>query len=268
MPTPNTPSRGTDVALQSAHGAAQAEEWSRELEGRPASEIIRWAVDRFGDGLVIGSSFGKDSLVIMDMTRRLRPNIPVLFLETGYHFSETLQFRDRLRSESKINIVDVRPDLTVPEQDAEFGPELFAITPDQCCEMRKVAPLRRALTGRRAWMTGVRRSQHPQRAATPVIEWQDLTENGNGVFKVNPLVAWSLTEVEVYLREHRLPQHPLWAKGYPSVGCAPCTAPASLAEGERAGRWKGQGKIECGINVAGARRNAVSGPEPTPPERA
>jgi phosphoadenosine phosphosulfate reductase len=254
--------------LQSGYGAAQAEEWSRDLEGRPAAEIIRWAVDRFGDGLVIGSSFGKDSLVIMDLARQLRPDIPVLFLETGYHFPETLEFRDQLRSEAKMNIVDVRPDLSVPAQDAEFGRDLFARAPDQCCEMRKVAPLRRALVGRRAWMTGVRRSQHPQRASTPVVEWQEVGENGKGVFKINPLVAWSLPEVDAYLEEHALPRHPLWAKGYPSVGCAPCTAPASLAEGERAGRWKGSGKIECGIHVSGVRRSAAPEVETAVPERA
>lgn len=254
--------------MQSGHGAAEAEEWSRELEGRPAAEIIRWALDRFGDGLVIGSSFGKDSLVIMDLARQYRPDIPVLFLETGYHFAETLQFRDQLRSESKINIIDVRPDRSVPEQDAEFGAELYARAPDQCCEMRKVAPLRRALAGRRAWMSGIRRSQHPQRAATPVLEWQELSMNGSGVFKVNPMVAWSLSQVDAYLEEHELPRHPLWAKGYPSVGCAPCTAPASLVEGERSGRWKGQGKVECGINVLGVRRAVAPGIETTLPERA
>ena len=254
--------------MQSGHAAAQAEEWAREFEGRPASEIIQWAVDQFGEGLVIGSSFGKDSLVIMDLARRLRPNIPVLFLETGYHFAETLQFRDQLRAESKLNIIDVRPDLTVAQQDAEFGPQLFGSVPDQCCEMRKVAPLRRALSGRRAWMTGVRRSQHPQRAGTPVVEWQELSDDGHGVFKVNPLVAWTLSQVDAYLEEHQLPRHPLWAKGYPSVGCAPCTAPVSLVEGERAGRWKGQGKIECGIHVAGVRRNFAPGIETAFPERA
>ncbi|MGA8275220.1 MAG: phosphoadenylyl-sulfate reductase [Thermoplasmata archaeon] len=268
MPTSNRSEQDSAIALQAGYNAAQAEEWSRELEGRPAAEIVRWAVDRFGDGLVIGSSFGKDSLVIMDLARRLRPDIPVLFLETGYHFAETLQFRDQLRSESKVNIVDVRPDRSVPEQDAEFGAELYARAPDMCCEMRKVAPLHRALAGRRAWMTGVRRSQHPQRAGTPVVQWQELPGDGNGIFKVNPLVAWPLSDVDAYLEEHQLPRHPLWAKGYPSVGCAPCTAPASLGEGERAGRWKGQGKVECGINVAGVRRSSAPGGETALPERA
>jgi phosphoadenosine phosphosulfate reductase len=266
--TPNTPPRRYWLALQSGYGAAQAEEWSRELEGRPASEIIRWAVDRFGDGLVVGSSFGKDSLVILDIARRLRPEIPVLFLETGYHFAETLQFRDQLRSESHVNVVDVRPDLTVAEQDLGFGTDLFARAPDMCCEMRKVAPLRRALAGRRAWLTGLRRSQHPQRAGTPVVEWQELSEGGAGVFKINPLAAWSLESVDEYVDGHALPRHPLWAKGYTSVGCAPCTVPTAPGESERSGRWKGQGKIECGIHVAGVRRETGRPAEATAPERA
>ena len=249
-------------------GATQADEWARELEGRPAHEIIRWAVDQFGDGLVIGSSFGKDSLVIVDMARKLRPQIPVLFLETGYHFAETLQFRDRLRQEEKLNVIDVRPDLTVEQQDRTYGAELFAREPDQCCEMRKVAPLRRALAGRQAWMTGVRRSQHPARAGTPVVEWQDISEDGGGLFKVNPLVTWPLSEVDAYLELHDLPRHPLWSKGYPSVGCAPCTAPVTAGEPERAGRWKGLGKIECGIHVVGVRRGMSQVETTASPERA
>jgi phosphoadenosine phosphosulfate reductase len=254
--------------LLSRHAAAQAEEWARELEGRTAAEIVAWSVDRFGDGLVIGSSFGKDSVVVMDMARRMRPDIPVLFLETGYHFTETLEFRDRLRNESHVNIVDVRPDLSVPQQDAAYGVELFARAPDQCCQMRKVAPLRRALTGRQAWLTGLRRSQHPQRAGTPVVEWQEFSEDGSGVYKINPLAAWPLSEVESYLDQHHLPRHPLWAKGYPSIGCAPCTAPVAAGESERAGRWKGQGKIECGIHVVGVRRDAGAVTAATSPERA
>ncbi|MCI4343675.1 MAG: phosphoadenylyl-sulfate reductase [Thermoplasmata archaeon] len=249
-------------------GADQAEEWARELEGRPAHEIVRWAIDRFGDGLVIGSSFGKDSLVIVDIARKVRPQIPVLFLETGYHFAETLQFRDRLRVEGKMNIVDVRPDLTVEQQNQAFGSNLFAREPDQCCEMRKVAPLRRALAGRRAWMTGVRRSQHPARAGTPVVEWQEISDGGEGLFKVNPLVTWPLSEVDAYLELHDLPRHPLWSKGYPSVGCEPCTVPVSAGEPERAGRWKGQGKIECGIHVVGVRRGMSQVELTASPERA
>ena len=169
----------------------QAAAWSRELEGRDAAGVVRWAVEQFGEGLVIGSSFGKDGLVILDVARQLKPEIPVLFLETGYHFPETLEFRDLLRREWNANIVDVRPELSVPEQDAAFGFELFARDPDRCCAMRKVEPLQHALAGRAAWMTGVRRSQHAGRAQTPVVEWQELTRGG-GLYKINPLVAWTL----------------------------------------------------------------------------
>ncbi|HLM91921.1 MAG TPA: phosphoadenylyl-sulfate reductase [Thermoplasmata archaeon] len=236
----------------------QAAEWSRQLEGHDAASVVRWAIEQFGEGLVIGSSFGKDGLVILDVARKLRPDIPVLFLETGYHFPETLEFRDLLRREWNANIVDVRPELSVLEQDAAFGFELFARDPDRCCAMRKVEPLQHALTGRKAWMTGVRRSQHAGRAQTPVVEWQELSAGG-GLFKVNPLVAWSLPQVEAYLDEHAIPRHPLWAKGYGSVGCAPCTSPVGAGEGERAGRWRGTGKAECGIHVVGVRRSAPEG---------
>jgi phosphoadenosine phosphosulfate reductase len=254
--------------VQSAYGAAQAAEWSHALEGRAAPEIVRWSVDRFGDDLVIGSSFGKDALVIMDLARRLRPQIPILFLETGYHFAETLEFRDRLRRDWNANIIDVRPLQTVPEQDAALGAELFARDPDRCCALRKVAPLLQALAGRRAWMAGVRRTQHPSRAQTPLVEWQELSEGGAGLYKVNPLAAWSLSDVDGYIAQHRLPRHPLWSKGYPSVGCAPCTQPAAPGEAERAGRWKGQGKVECGIHLAGVRHVGGSAPPGAAPERA
>jgi phosphoadenosine phosphosulfate reductase len=246
---------------------AQAARWSAELEGKDVAEVIQWAVRQFGQGLVIGSSFGKDGLVILDVARKIQPDIPVLFLETGYHFPETLAFRDQLKSEWHANIVDVRPELTVPEQDAQYGFELFARDPDQCCAMRKVAPLQKALAGRKAWMTGVRRSQHEGRANTPVVEWQELTAGG-GLYKINPLVGWSLPQVEAYLDAHAIPSHPLWAKGYRSVGCAPCTSPAGAGEGERAGRWRGVGKSECGIHVVGIRRDApANGPTPAEPVR-
>jgi phosphoadenosine phosphosulfate reductase len=237
---------------------ALADRWSRELEGRSPPEIIRWAIGQFGDGLVIGSSFGKDGLVVLDIARKLRPDIPVLFLETGYHFAETLAFRDQIRSEWGANIVDVKPELSVPEQDARFGFELFARDPDQCCAMRKVAPLQKALVGKAAWMTGVRRSQHAGREATPIVQWQELEDGRSGLFKINPLAAWSLGEVDAYMTEHHIPQHPLWARGYKSVGCAPCTAPVRAGEDERAGRWRGLGKTECGIHVVGVRPSVAA----------
>ncbi len=236
----------------------QAREWSQVLEGEGPPRVVRWSVETFGPKLAIGSSFGRDGLVVLDLARQLAPAIPVLFLETGYHFPETLRFRDELKARWDLRVVDVRPELSVAEQDARYGPELYARDPDACCAMRKVAPLQKALQPYSAWMTGVRRDQHAGRAETPVVEWQELA-GGHGVYKINPMVAWSRSDVDDYVRDHQLPAHPLWAKGYPSVGCAPCTSQVRPGASERSGRWVTSGKTECGINVVGVHRPPASG---------
>lgn len=245
----------------------RAAKWSRELEVVDPPEIVRWAVERFGDGLVIGSSFGRDGLVVIDLARRWRPDIPVLFLETGYHFPETLAFRDRLRERWGVNVVDVRPALPVAAQDATYGPDLYARDPDTCCTLRKVEPLQRALSGRSAWLTGVRRDQHAGRAATPVVEWQELVPGGRGLFKINPMAGWTRERIDAYSSAHHLPQHPLWTQGYPSVGCAPCTRRVGPGGAERDGRWAGTTKIECGIHLAGIQRSTSPAPSPEPGTR-
>lgn len=228
-----------------------AKEWSRQLSRASPDAILRWAIGQFGEGLCVASSFGQDGLVILDLVRRLRPRMPVLFLETGYHFAETLEFRDQLKADWGLNVVDVHPELTVPEQGARYGVDLFARDPDACCAMRKVQPLDRALRGRTAWISGLRRDQHPGRAATPIVQWQQLSVGG--IYKVHPLMEWSRAEVEQYGRAHDLPRHPLWDQGYPSVGCAPCTRAVRPGGTEREGRWATTGKTECGIHVAGIR---------------
>lgn len=237
---------------------ASARGWSASLEGQDPDRVVHWAVERFGPSLAIGSSFGRDGLVVLDIARKISPRIPVLFLETGYHFPETLQFRDDLENAWNLNVVNVRSPLTVPEQDARYGRALYARDPDACCQMRKVEPLQKALAQYSAWMTGVRRDQHAGRATTPTVEWQELAP-GRGVFKVNPMVAWSRAQVDAYLREHGIPEHPLWSKGYPSVGCAPCTAPVAAGADERSGRWVASGKTECGIHVVGVARSPTHG---------
>jgi phosphoadenosine phosphosulfate reductase len=238
----------------------QAAAWSEALEGRGPQEVIRWSVATFGKGLAVGSSFGRDGLVVIDIARRWLPKIPVLFLETGCHFPETLRFRDEVAARWGLNVVDVRPALTVEEQAARFGGELWSRDPDACCQLRKVEPLRRALQGYSAWMTGLRRDQHAGRSKTPIVEWQQLAPD-RGVFKINPMVGWSRPDVDAYVADHELPRHPLWDRGYASVGCAPCTVPVAPGGSERSGRWASSGKSECGIHLFGIRSAA----SPTPP---
>lgn len=258
------------MSVETAKGGPEAAaRLAQDLDGRELSDVLRWAVERFGEHLALGTSFGKDGLVLLDHLRVLRPTLPVLFLETGYHFPETLALRDELISRWDLQVVNIRPPQSVEEQDREYGAQLFARDPDLCCALRKVEPLRKELLGYEAWITGVRRDQHAGRAAVPLVEWQELDPGVRGIFKINPLVAWSRQQVEDYLVEHRLPRHPLWDQGYASIGCAPCTRRTKAGENERAGRWAETGKIECGIHLMGTSR-APSSPvpptvRPTPP---
>lgn len=237
---------------------------SRSLEGKSLPELLTWASQRFGDGLAIGSSFGKEGLVVLDHLRRIRPGIPVLFLETGYHFLETLAFRDLLVADWHLNVVNLYATQSVAEQDREYGKDLFARDPDTCCMNRKVAPLQKALRGYQAWLTGLRRDQHEGRKDVPFVEWQELDPGARGVFKINPLILWTRADVERYLEEHHLPRHPLWDQGYGSIGCAPCTRKLRPGEHERAGRWSGFEKRECGIHLMGKPPPPDS---PSPPTR-
>ncbi|MGA8046383.1 MAG: phosphoadenylyl-sulfate reductase, partial [Dermatophilaceae bacterium] len=162
----------------------------------------------------------------------------------GYHFPETLATRDEAVRRLDVTVRDVRPELTVAEQDVRFGPDLFARDPAACCRMRKVEPLRRTLSGYSAWVTGVRRDEGPTRAATPFIEWDETF----GLVKVNPLATWTAADVADYAARHDLPGNPLLGRGYPSIGCAPCTRPVAPGEDPRSGRWSGFAKTECGLH--------------------
>jgi phosphoadenosine phosphosulfate reductase len=235
-----------------------ARELSIEWEGLETKEILRRAVDRFGSGIAVGSAFGKDGVVLLHLLRAQQLDLPVLFLDTGYHFPETLAYRDQIARELSLRVVNIQPSETVAAQDSRLGRELFAGNPDLCCELRKVRPMRAALRGYTAWLTGLRRDQSPARAHVPVVEWQRLSPDGEGVFKVNPLLRWSRSEVEEYLSATGLPLHPLWRRGFPSIGCGPCTRAVPPGAPERAGRWAGTGKTECGIHSNSVRAGAVS----------
>ena len=221
----------------------QAEQAGRDLDGAPALEIVRWAVEHLDGPIAVAGSM--QDAVLPHLVSQVVPGVDVLFLETGYHFAETLKTRDVVARDLDVNIVEVKPRQTVAEQDAEYGPKLFSRDPGLCCFLRKVAPLAEALDGYAGWVTGVRRDEAPTRANTPVIAWDETHQ----MVKINPLATWTATDVEAYQVEHGLPRNPLTLQGYPSIGCQPCTAKVAPGADPRSGRWAGRDKIECGIHL-------------------
>ncbi len=173
------------------------------------------------------------------------PGVDVLFLETGYHFAETIAARNDVEHRLNVRIVDVQPKLTVEEQDEQYGKDLFARDPAACCRMRKMEPLGQTLSGYRVWFTGVRRDEAPTRSGTPLITWDEM----HGLVKVNPLATWSFDDLVGYAADHDVPVNMLLQHGYPSIGCRPCTRPVAPGEDPRSGRWAGTGKVECGIHT-------------------
>jgi len=218
-------------------------ELNARLEDASAEEIADWAVATFGTRLAVASSM-QDTILPHLFGKRL-PGVDILFLETGYHFKETLETRERAAKAFPITVVNVMPRQTVEEQDAEFGKDLFARDPNLCCAMRKVDPLAGALKNYDAWVTGARRVDAATRSAMPVVTWDDK----HGLVKINPIAAWNDFQVEIYQTAHGLPRNPLVAQGYPSIGCEPCTRKVAAGEDPRSGRWAGMDKTECGIHT-------------------
>jgi phosphoadenosine phosphosulfate reductase len=205
-----------------------------DLEHAPAGKAISWALERFGGSVVLACSF--QDMVIVDLVHAQDPTIEVVFLDTEAHFQETLEMVELGRARYDLNLT-----VTKPGPDAEAWPCGSA----RCCEFRKVAPLRRALAGRSAWITGLKRVDAPTRAAIPVVGFDDTF----GLVKINPLATWTDEDIASYEADHGLPVHPLIAKGYPSIGCAPATRPVAPGEDPRAGRWSGSDKTECGLHA-------------------
>jgi phosphoadenosine phosphosulfate reductase len=223
-------------------GPERAASVAVELEGTSAPDVVRWALEEFGDEIVVASSM--QTAVLEDLVSRVRPAVPVVFLDTGYHFAETLGTRDAVGVAYPVRLIDVTPPNSVAEQDAQEGPRLFERNPDRCCALRKVEPLERALAGYRAWITGLRRADSPSRVATPLVEW----DAKRSMVKVNPIAAWSDDELERYVEANGVIANPLLQLGYPSIGCAPCTRAVAPGEDARAGRWSGRAKTECGLH--------------------
>ena len=219
--------------------AAQA---NRDLEGASALEILAWAHGEFGSKLVVTSSMA--DTVLIHLAEQVAPGIDVIFLDTGYHFVETIGTRDAVTLVHNVNVINVTPEQTVAEQDATWGKDLFARNPDQCCALRKVAPLGRALEPYAAWATGIRRADSAARAATPVVSWDARRK----LIRIAPIAAWTDDDVARYIELNSLMINPLLEDGYASIGCEPCTSRAAKDD-PRAGRWAGFAKTECGIHL-------------------
>ncbi len=216
-------------------GQGGMENW----EGLPAEEVLRRAGERFGEEMVFACSFGAEDMVVLDLLNRLGLRVRVLLLDTGLLFSETHRLKEE--AEKRYPLLDFESTLPFFPEEANG---LWQSDPDLCCRIRKVEPLRRALRGARAWITGIRREQSPARRRAGKLEW----DGRFGLFKVNPLADWSWDEVWDYLRREGVPYNPLHDRGYPSIGCAPCTRPVQPGEDPRAGRWAGLAKTECGLH--------------------
>jgi phosphoadenosine phosphosulfate reductase len=220
-----------------------AREAGERLEEASPQEVLRWAADTFGDRFCVSSSMGDG--VLASLAASVIPGVEVLFLDTGYHFPETIGTRDAVDQVYDVKVRTLLPLLTVAEQDAEHGAELWRRDPDRCCAMRKVEPLGRALADYDAYASGIRRDESPTRADTPDVEW-DATR---GKVKVNPIARWSQDDVDAYVEANGILVNPLQYDGYPSIGCAPCTRRVAPGEDARAGRWADSAKTECGLHV-------------------
>ena len=220
--------------------AGQAAE---KLQDASAEDVIRWATDTFGDRICVTSSM--TDAVIIHLASAVSPGIDVVFLDTGYHFAETIGTRDAVQAVYPVNLVNVTPSRTVEEQDTELGPRLYGRNPDLCCYLRNVEPLERTLAGYDAWISGVRREETASRRSTRVVEWDGQRE----MVKVNPIAGWTAKQVDDYVATNGVLVNPLVYDGYPSIGCRTCTLRVEAGADPRSGRWAGTGKTECGIHA-------------------
>ena len=221
----------------------EARERFGERDADP-DEVLAWAAETFGPRLAVACSMASDTVVPALVSTHLK-GVDVLFLETGYHFPETLQTRDEFARDWPVNVRTLLPELTVPEQDEKYGAQLHDRDPGLCCGMRKVAPLDKALAGYEAWVTGLRREETPHRANAAPVEWDEHHQ----MVKINAIVDWTFDHVVAYAEENLVVVNPLLSQVYPSIGCAPCTRKVAPGEDPRAGRWSGVGKTECGIHL-------------------
>jgi phosphoadenosine phosphosulfate reductase len=225
-----------------------------QFENMHPDEILRWSFDKFDTDAALGTGFGPSGIFLIHRIYQLGLGIPVFYLDTSLLFEETYELRDQLEDLFDLSIIRITPDLSLENQADQHGEKLWEKNPDLCCHIRKVAPLRKYLKNKKGWITGLRRSQSPTRSETPVLQVDPVNE----VLKISPLVTWKDDEIWDYIREHELPYNPLHDDGYPSLGCIPCTSPVGEGEDSRNGRWRGTGKLECGIHLPDLNKNDLT----------
>ncbi len=219
---------------------------NERFEKAQPQEILSWAISEFRPKVAVTSSFQTESVVLLDMVSKIDKSIPVLFLETGWHFPETIEFKNKVIQQLGLtNVIDLKADPAKREKfNQETGGKPYEVNPDYCCQINKVDPLDLAIEGYDGWISGIRRSQSKTRKDIKIVE-----EYQNGMFKINPLANVTSGDIWWYIKEHNLPKHPLFDKGYLSIGCWPCTRPVQPGDDERSGRWAGREKTECGIHT-------------------
>jgi phosphoadenosine phosphosulfate reductase len=240
-----SPSRNGGQLTLADDLAAEIARESERLEGAEPQAILQWATQRFGQKFTMATAFGPEGMVLIHMLAEIAPQTPIFNLDTGYQFKETLELREEVLRRYGFAVEMKRPESTVEQYEAEHGGPVYRTNPDQCCFDRKVQVLNKAVQGMQAWASAIRRDQSPDRAGVPIVGW----DKKFSLVKVSPLANWTKQKVWGFITDHDIPYNPLHDQGYTSIGCWPCTRAVMLGEDERAGRWSGFAKTECGLHT-------------------
>ena len=247
VPRPQPAPPGNSVRLPTPEQVEMIARQNAALEAASAEDILTWAVTTYFPNFTMATGLGPEGCLIISMLAKIEPRVYIFNLDTGYQFRETLELRDRIAKKYGIVVDLQRPELSVADYEAAHGGPIHQSNPDQCCFDRKVTVLHRVARSYDAWATGIRRDQSPTRADTPIVRW----DKKFGLVKISPLATWTKGDVWKRILDERVPYNPLHDRGYPSIGCWPCTRSVTPGEDERAGRWTGKAKTECGLHTAG-----------------